>query len=239
MRLATTVNVAKTLERHIFCRFGIPNSIHSDRGSQFTSHFFKELGTILQIRCTTTPAYNPKSNPVERSHRDLGDVIRATIMNSPSKWEEVLPQAVFALNTSGPGPALPAPPLIKLSLGKKPATLFEALFGHPPTNSLFDRTYAQYLLSLQNRMAQGHEYIRQNVDTAMVRRRRAYHLQGHNFCPGQAVWLYTPAFSNGVRSKLQKFWTGPWTVIKAISPVSTYPCPATLEYPGERSRRQY
>ena len=67
----TSVGVARILERELFSRHGLPEQIHSDQGTQFTSEFFGELAAQLRIKNSITPAYNPKSNPVERSHRDL------------------------------------------------------------------------------------------------------------------------------------------------------------------------
>ena len=68
--------VARILEREIFCRYGFPEQVHSDQGSQFTSDFMDELYQRLNIRNTHTPAYNPQSNPVERTHRDMKSVLK-------------------------------------------------------------------------------------------------------------------------------------------------------------------
>jgi hypothetical protein len=61
-------SVVEVLTREVFCRYGPPEGIHSNNGCQFTSRLLKEVGAELGITLTTTPAYNPKSNPVERSH---------------------------------------------------------------------------------------------------------------------------------------------------------------------------
>ena len=97
---ATAERVAATLETEVFARYGYCEQIHSDQGSQFTGHLFKAVGDLLGVQITTTPAYNPKSNPVERSHRDLGAILRALIGDSDRTWEEVLPQALFAMRTT-------------------------------------------------------------------------------------------------------------------------------------------
>jgi transposase InsO family protein len=61
-------SVVEVLEREMFYRYGPPEGIHSNNGCQFTSCLLKKVGAELGITLTTTPAYNPKSNPVERSH---------------------------------------------------------------------------------------------------------------------------------------------------------------------------
>ena len=49
----------------------MPESLHSDRGKQFDCDVMQEMCKLLGIRKTFTPAYNPKSNTVERAHRDM------------------------------------------------------------------------------------------------------------------------------------------------------------------------
>jgi hypothetical protein len=67
--------VVDKLITEIFPRFGVCDQIHSDRGTQFLSDLVSEVVATLGIRQSSTPSYNPKSNPVERQHRSLGDAI--------------------------------------------------------------------------------------------------------------------------------------------------------------------
>ena len=73
---ADASTVCRLLDEQIFCRFGLPERIHADNGTHFTARRLRELADILGIEVTHTPAYNPKSNPVERSHRDLGPALK-------------------------------------------------------------------------------------------------------------------------------------------------------------------
>ena len=54
--LATTV-VEKLTQ--LFTTFGLPEQIHSDQGTQFTSTLLHDVGRALEIKVTHTPAYNP------------------------------------------------------------------------------------------------------------------------------------------------------------------------------------
>lgn len=60
---ATALNTVRALEREIFCRYGVPEILHSDRGTQFTSNLHHAVAEEYGIQVTPTPAYNPKSNP--------------------------------------------------------------------------------------------------------------------------------------------------------------------------------
>jgi RNase H-like domain found in reverse transcriptase/Reverse transcriptase (RNA-dependent DNA polymerase)/Integrase zinc binding domain/Integrase core domain len=53
-------------------RFGIPHTITSDRGSQFTSSLWQSLSSLLNISHIHTTAFHPQSNGIiERVHRRL------------------------------------------------------------------------------------------------------------------------------------------------------------------------
>ena len=59
-----------------------------------------ELCALLNISKTEMPAYNPKSNTVERAHQDLHRVLKAMNEEGHHDWEDSLPQALFALRTA-------------------------------------------------------------------------------------------------------------------------------------------
>ena len=68
---------------------------------QFESRLYKEVGDALGYRISNTGGYNAKGNSqVERMHRDLGAILRALLEDQPDSWEDVLPQALFALRTN-------------------------------------------------------------------------------------------------------------------------------------------
>jgi hypothetical protein len=74
----TTAYCAHALLTGWIQRFGVPSTITSDRGPQFTSAVWAALCSLLSINRSTTTAYHPQSNSiVERFHRRLKDALRA------------------------------------------------------------------------------------------------------------------------------------------------------------------
>ena len=53
--------VCALLESYVYVH-GMPESFHSDRGMAFTSRLFTRVLKALNIRQTTTRAYDPESN---------------------------------------------------------------------------------------------------------------------------------------------------------------------------------
>jgi hypothetical protein len=116
-------SVAKVLEREMFCRYGPPEGIHSDNGCQFTSRLLLEVGTELGITITTTPTYNPKSNPVE--------ALRALLKNEPvDDWYKFLPQVLYAMRTRTCAVTKMTP--YSLVFGRDPAQPLDLIFGRIP-----------------------------------------------------------------------------------------------------------
>ena len=46
----------------------------------------------------TCPAYNPQSNPVERFHKSLGQILRCQMVRVQKDWTKFIGMAAFAYN---------------------------------------------------------------------------------------------------------------------------------------------
>jgi transposase InsO family protein len=218
-RSATADIVAKILEKDIFCRFGIPEKLHSDQGTQFTSRLMKEVGQQLGIQITTTPTYNPRSNPVERSHRTIGMSLRALLQQRKVKdWDLALACTTFAMNTTINRSTGYSP--YQLMFGREASQPLDLLFGAPtPPTDAGDADHQQYVKKLRDRLEHAAAAARSNVGAAVARNRRQYHQERNLLQPGQQVWLFTPVAKADLSRKLTNFWSGPWEIIEQKSPV--------------------
>jgi hypothetical protein len=80
-------------------RFGLPSTITSDRGPQFTYALWSALCRLLNIKHNPTTAYHPQSNGlVERFHRRLKDGLRARPANSD--WCSHLPWVMLGIRSA-------------------------------------------------------------------------------------------------------------------------------------------
>jgi hypothetical protein len=210
VRSISAEETARVLEREIFTRFGLPETIHADCAKAFQGHLFQELGQLLAIQITNTTGYNPKSNPVERRHRDLGNILRAILEDQPNNWEEALPQALFAMRTAVNSAIGLAP--YQVLFGRDVSQPLDTIFQLPEDNIQGEATHRQYLRELQKRMRAAAKYAQENMAEAVRRQRRQYHQDKKHFLPGQKVWLFTPRTKPGASRKLSSYWTGPWTI---------------------------
>lgn len=85
---ATASTLVKFLEQSIFLLFGVPQTILTDNGSQFTSNLFKSLLEHYGVTHWLTPSYHPQVNNSERVNRVITAAIRATIKANHKTWAE-------------------------------------------------------------------------------------------------------------------------------------------------------
>jgi hypothetical protein len=77
-------------------RFGVPATITSDRGAQFTSALWAGLCSLLNIQHSPTTAYHPQSNGlVERFHRQLKDALRSRA--AAADWHDHHPWVLLGI----------------------------------------------------------------------------------------------------------------------------------------------
>lgn len=83
------------------CEHGVPKRIISDRGTQFTSHFWDRFHEALGSHLSFSTAYHPQTDgQTERTNQILEDMLRACAIDFTTDWEKCLPYAEFSYNNS-------------------------------------------------------------------------------------------------------------------------------------------
>ena len=212
----TAETVGRTLFNHVFSRHGMPQQCHSDLGRQFIDKTFQSMCQQFGILKTATPAYNPKSNPVERSHRQLKACLK-TMTDLPGDWEDHLPAALLCIRTTV-NRSIKMTPFMALH-GREANLPIEIAYGTPPgeeeTMSIQD-----WADELSGRLKKIYEAMRSNNDQA-IKRSASYYTQGsiRQFEAGDKVWLFTPRIEKTKGAKLSNPWSGPWLVQQKLSKV--------------------
>jgi hypothetical protein len=93
--------LAELYMARIVCLHGVPKKIVSDRGSQFTSRYWKKLHESLDTRLNFSSAYHPQTDgQTERTNQVLEDMLRACALKHGGSWDKSLPYAEFSYNNS-------------------------------------------------------------------------------------------------------------------------------------------
>ncbi|KAH9111480.1 hypothetical protein AeMF1_014009 [Aphanomyces euteiches] len=85
----------------IYCRFGFPRSIVSDRDPRFTSKFWTALFSLVGSTLNMSTSEHPESDgQSERANRVIEDILRSYTQSRRKTWSSLLPHVEFAYNTS-------------------------------------------------------------------------------------------------------------------------------------------
>ena len=115
--------LAELYMARIVCLHGVPKKIVSDRGSQFTSRFWKSFHENMDAKLNFSSAYHPQTNvQTERTNQVLEDMLSACALRHGSSWNKSLPYAEFSYNNS-----------YQASIGMTP---YEALYSKPCRSTL-------------------------------------------------------------------------------------------------------
>jgi len=97
----TSAELARLFITHVFSKHGVPSHVTSDRSSEFVSHFFHSLGTVLDMRLHFTSGYHPEANgQAERTNQILEQYLCIYCNYQQDNWSELLPLAEFAYNNA-------------------------------------------------------------------------------------------------------------------------------------------
>ena len=209
---ATTV--ARKLTDEFFCRFGMPEQLHSDQGKQFESKLLNEVCTILRIDKTRTTPYHPQSDGlIERFNRTLLSMLFTSVDDNPFQWEHFIDKVCFAYNTS-----------VQSSTGFTPFFLMYGREARLPIDCVFELPQqsvqvTEYAYSLTKSLNQAYELAREKFGMKQQRQKESYNKRQHGtpYAVGDIVWLHSTRMCGRHTRKFKKPWTGPYKVLQCIS----------------------
>lgn len=93
----TSQTVARALDK-FFTIFGLPKSLQSDQGSNFTHKFFSQVMQSLGIQHEKSSPYQPeRQGALERFHQTLKSMLKKYCSDSGKQWDEGVPLLLFAV----------------------------------------------------------------------------------------------------------------------------------------------
>ena len=181
--------------------YGVPSTITTDRGSQFSSAVFQQLTKTWGVKIQMTAPYHPEANGlVERLHRRLKEALIALGTDHPNDWFWKLPCVLLAIRTTFK-PDLGASPA-DLVYGEGLAVPGELLSSVPSTDPQLSRQRQAALADLRIEVARF-----QPTPTSAHRRPHLHLPQELNTCSHVFVRR------GGVQSSLSSPYLGPYRVV--------------------------
>jgi hypothetical protein len=98
LKEATAAELAQAIFDHVVTPFGVPKEFLTDRGSNFLSSGFLQFLKTAGVKKLNTAGYHPQTNgKCERYNGILeAAIFRLNTTGDPSRWEDVLPAALFS-----------------------------------------------------------------------------------------------------------------------------------------------
>jgi transposase InsO family protein len=91
LKKVTSENMVEFVKEHIIYRFGIPRTITTDQGTQFTSSEFRDFAESMGMKLlNSSPYYAQADGQVEASNRIMIKIIQKKIDQKPKRWHSVL-----------------------------------------------------------------------------------------------------------------------------------------------------
>ena len=116
--------LARLFRDHVWKLHGLPESIISDRGVQFTAGMMKELNSLLGIQTKLSTAYHPQTDgQTERVNQELEQYLRVFIDHRQEQWPDWLGTAEFTYNNKIHMATKTSP--FKVNYGQDPRMGFE------------------------------------------------------------------------------------------------------------------
>ena len=100
MIMANSRNVVKFLIGEVFHKFGVPETILSDNGKQFTSQNFAEMMKNYGIKHLKTPVHAPQANASERVNQSVLAAIRTYMETDQREWDVNITEIECALRSA-------------------------------------------------------------------------------------------------------------------------------------------
>jgi len=201
----------------VYCYFGMPVQIVSDRGPQFVAEFFTEFFRCLGTKLSPSTASHPQTDGLtERYNRVVIEALRSMVDSDLTQWHLKLPLIQFAVNNTAHS-----------TLGHTPQFLYsrrrllvptDLLSGRDaiPSNSDVRGVLDDMKTTLRlaaDRMASQQETMAERHDSGVSL---------SSFQPGDLVLVSTdkvisPELRDKFVGKLASKYIGPYPVVRAVT----------------------
>src|SRR5260370_20430062 len=93
--------LARLFLTHVFLKHGTLGHVTSDHGTEFVSHFFHSLGSLLSMKLHFMLGYHPEGDgQMEWINQVLEQYLQAYMNYQQDNWAPLLPLAEFAYNNT-------------------------------------------------------------------------------------------------------------------------------------------
>ena len=220
LRTQTAEEISKILHDEIFCRFGPPVSIVTDRGANLMSKLVSAVCELYQVTRRTTSSYRPDCNgAVERQNANIGQILRSYVSKHQKDWPLFLPVALMSLRST-PNTETSGYSAHEMLFGKQMRLSYDTTLVPRDTLSPQAKFHVSELIK---RLKAIHEQAKENIEKTQAedKNRHDMHSQPSTFEIGDQVLLKVRKRTPGLNKKLEHKHRGP-LYVREKGPCDTY-----------------
>ena len=218
LRQHTAKDVAVALVS-VWSRFGFPEEIQSDQGSDFMSELMQVFLTEFHISQIKSSIVHPQSQgAIERFHATLKNMLRALSDRFPDNWDSALPWVLFAyrevpVETLGFSPF----ELLFARSVKGPLSLVKQAWLSDDELEKAKPNVIEFVLDTRNRLRDAIAMANEHAAGERKKAKAWYdrNARSRSFEVGQKVLVLLPVHGKGLQAK----YYGPYEVMEKIGNV--------------------
>lgn len=206
--------VALAMVNNWLLKFGVPESLITDQGTNFMSDLFKQLCKLLKIKKLRTSPFHPQANGrTERVHRTISKMLSYYVNSQHGDWDSYLSFVVSAYNSKVHSSTNMSP--YETVYGRKMPSPFDVIQPKLGKEGEPVKQFAKRLKEVWQRVRRANTKALENQERI-------------GRCPsklpkyriGQWVLLANPYTPKGKTKKFLSKFNGPYQVIEVTSPVN-------------------
>ena len=200
----TSLTTAQAAYNHFFSKYGFPEKIVTDHGTNFESYLFQDLCKVANITKLRTTSCHPQSNGnSERFNSTLINMIRTLEYEQKVKWTTHLNTLCSAYNSTVHSSTGFSPNW--LMMGRKPRLAVDLNLGtnlpeHGPSSSF------KYVQDLERRLQRSYKLAQRHMEKQAAKAKKYYdrRVRCSKLEPGDLVLVKMFGFRG--KHKIQDRW---------------------------------
>jgi hypothetical protein len=224
--------ICQLIVEEVCCRYGCPEYLHSDRGTNFLSALSTKMYAMFDIHKTATTSYHPQGNGItERANQTLVELL--AMYATERDWDGYLPYCLSAIRSAVNSSTMFSPHYLMFAREMRLPT--DVLLGFEDTNyNLQEKT--DYVDEMEYRMKHAHAKAKEHLESIKNKRDEvnAGLTSLKEFNVGDLVMMYMPQPPANTNAKLYSPWRGPYKVLERVGEVNYI-----IDLPDEDGRKPH
>ena len=207
--------IAQIFVEKIVFRYGVPQKLITDQGTNFLGDLMNSISKIFQIMRIHTSPYHPQTDGlVERFNRTLTSMLSSYVNTQQTDWDVHIPYCLFAYRNA-PHASTGETPFYLMYL--RHSRMPEDVKWVPPQSQYMDVIDYKTLMMERLKTAWDKANLKMKYNQETMKENYDRKTREHKFEVGDDVLIHQPFTTKGLSPKLKRPFKGPYKVLQVTS----------------------